>query len=170
MEHRITGRRRGNHAPGFTLIEILIVIAIIGVLAAIVMPKAADAIAQARESAALQHIKAIHAAQATYFARRGEYAASLTELGPPPPGSGLLPSELARGEKLGYRFTLAANTASEGYAITVTPAASASWFAARRSFYSDGSLVIRATPAAHGQATADSPELGASSTAPPAGR
>lgn len=66
-----------------------------------------------QEIAALSTIGMIHRAESRYLARYGEFAATLTELGPSadgapgPQGAGLIPGELAStGARLGYKYIL----------------------------------------------------------------
>jgi prepilin-type N-terminal cleavage/methylation domain-containing protein len=58
---------------GFTLIEILVSVAIIGILAALAVPAWAAAAAKARQTEAKAGLKAIHALETAYFAENGEY-------------------------------------------------------------------------------------------------
>ena len=128
---------------------------IIGIIAAAVLPNIGKSLVDARESTALQHIRTIHTAQASYFSKYGEFARSMAQLGPPP-GAGLIPQDLSRGSKMGYKFAIV--PASEGYAITAQPDPPQG---SARSFYSDSSLVVHHAAGA-GMATAVSPELGSS--------
>jgi prepilin-type N-terminal cleavage/methylation domain-containing protein len=145
---------------GFSLIELLIVIAIILIIAAIAVPKLDKARMHTQEMAAIQQIRTIHTAQTQYYSQFGRYAKTLEELGPPasgaagPAAADLIPGDLAKGEKSGYRFILQATPT--GYSIHANPVAYNS--TGRRSFYSDQTLVVREN---WGQEPADanSPEI-----------
>jgi len=131
---------------GFSLIELMIVIAIILIIAAIAMPKLNSARRYAQEMAAIRTITTIHTAEAQYFSQFGRFAISLTELGPPTSGgpsataADLIPGDLAQGEKGGYKFTLQPQQGG-GYAINANPIAYNT--TGTRTFFSDQSLVIR---------------------------
>lgn len=146
---------------GFTLLETMIVMVIIGIVAAAVLPTVKQALIDAKESTALQHLRTIHTAQASHYSKYGAFATNIAQLGPPP-NAGLIASDLASGEKMGYRFAIV--PAEDGYAVTARP-----WppQASARSFYSDTSLLIRHAPGS-AAATADSPELGSAAKKPAA--
>lgn len=138
-----TTRQRGRR--GFSLIEIMIVVAIILVITSIAIPKINAQRMLAQETAALRTIQTIHTAQTQYFSQFGKYAASLTELGPPasgqsgPSAADLIPFDLAQGNKSGYTFTLQATP--NGYTVNANPVAFNN--TGRRTFFSDQTLVIR---------------------------
>jgi prepilin-type N-terminal cleavage/methylation domain-containing protein len=142
MSSAARGRRTRR---GFSLIELLIVIAIILVIAAIAAPKLNTARMQAQEMAAIRQITTIHTAQTQYFSQFGRFATKLEELGPPsngqpgPAAADLIPGELAAGNKTGYNFVL--QPTKEGYTVQANPSAYNN--TGRRTFFSDQSLVIR---------------------------
>jgi prepilin-type N-terminal cleavage/methylation domain-containing protein len=129
---------------GFTLIEMLIVVAIVLIIAAVAIPRLEKARMQTQEMAAIQQIKTLHTAQTMYYSQFGRYATKLEELGPPtggqegPAGAGLIPGDFAKGTKSGYRFTLQGGPG--GYTINANPETYGS--TGRRTFYSDQTLVI----------------------------
>jgi type IV pilus assembly protein PilA len=133
-------RRRG----GFSLIELLIVISIILIIITIAVPKFQHAQMMARETAALQAIKAIHTAEVEYYSQYGRYATSLTELGPPASGApssaaaDVIGNDVSGGEKQGYKFTVTATQG--GYIISAVPVSFGT--SGSRTFYSDQSMVI----------------------------
>lgn len=145
---------------GFSLVELLIVIAIILIIAAIAVPKLNRTRMQAQEMAAIRHIVAIHTSQTQYYSTYGKFATTLQELGPPasgapsPSGADLIPGDLASGEKGGYKFVLQGGP--NGYSVTGVPVAYNS--TGTRTFFSDQTLVIRQNYGAE-PATAQSPEI-----------
>jgi type IV pilus assembly protein PilA len=145
---------------GFSLIELLIVIAIILIIVTVALPKLNNATRYAHETAAIKAIQTIHTMQVQYNSQYGRYAASLAELGPPATGaataaaSDLIDSGLAAGEKSGYKFTMTGTQG--GYVINATPVTYGS--SGSRTFFSDQSMVIRENDGPE-PATASSKEL-----------
>ena len=145
---------------GFSLIELLIVISIILIIAAIAVPKMNKQLQLAREQAAIRQINTIHQAETQYYSQYGRYAANLTELGPPASGAGgpaaadIIPKNLAEGKNSGFIFTVAGSPT--GYSVTAVPEAFGN--SGSRTFFSDQTLVIRQNFTAE-PATANSPEL-----------
>jgi len=130
---------------GFSLIELLIVIAIILIIVAIAAPRLDKARMHSQEMAAIRQIQTLHTAQTQYYSQYGRYATSLAELGPPtsgqpgPSAAELIPGELAQGVKTGYVFQLQGGPA--GYTVNCNPQVYNS--TGRRTFFSDHTLVIR---------------------------
>lgn len=146
---------------GFSLTELLIVIAIILIIVAAALPKLAKARMYAEETGAIKAVSVIHTAQTQYYSQFGRYAATLAELGPPTSGNAganaadLLEGQIAAGAKGGYTFNMQATPT--GYAITALPKQFGT--SGSRTFFSDQSQIIRYR-AANEPATASDPEIG----------
>ena len=136
---------RRTDRRGFSLIELLIVVAIILILAAIAAPKLNQNRMHAQETAAIRQIGTVHTAQTQYYSQFGRYAVNLLELGPPPSGQAsaaaadLIPEDLAKGKKTGFNFTVVGGP--NGYQVTAVPEVFGN--TGRRTFFSDQTLVIR---------------------------
>ncbi len=146
---------------GFTLLELLIVIAIILIIAAIAIPNLMRSRMLANETSAIGSMRTIYTAATTYSATYGNgYPPSLAALGPPPGGGNnatcdyadLIPSMLAKGRKSGYIFTYAgshplpsagqgcSNPGFESYSIHADPVTRGQ--TGQRSFFMDLSGTI----------------------------
>ncbi len=96
---------------GFSLIELLIVVAIILIIAAIAIPSLLRSRMAANQASAIQAMRVINTAEVNYYSTYGgTYTTNLVELGPTsggPPTSAmadLIDAVLASGSKSGYSF------------------------------------------------------------------
>lgn len=109
-----TSTARRNRQAGFTLIDLLFVIALIGLLSSVAVPGLMRAQGAAQASSAVGTLQVINSAELSFAIGCGSgfYAADLPTLGLTPPGAleGFLSTEFTTGFtiiKSGYLFSLA---------------------------------------------------------------
>ena len=69
----VTGISKGRSQNGFSLIELLLVVVIIGVIAAISVPNYIRARSSAENGSAISHMRTLASSQAAFYASRGRY-------------------------------------------------------------------------------------------------
>src|SRR5947209_1504662 len=94
---------------GFSLIELLIVVAIILIIAAIAIPNLLSARKSANESSAVGSLRTINTGETSYIGKHNGYTCVLADLGPAP-GDNYIDNSLAG--------ATAAGTAKSGYFYT----------------------------------------------------
>ena len=144
---------------GFSLIELLIVVAIILIIAAIAIPNLIKSKMAANEASAVGSLRTVNSAENTYSSTYGTGFTDLTTLGT----SGMIDNVLGSGTKSGYTLT-ATPVAASGAGTSVNPYLSYQSFGnpvssntGTRHFCADESGVIRwdtatCTPGATGSA------------------
>ena len=135
---------------GFSLIELLIVVAIILIIAAIAIPNLMGARMSANEASAVGSVRTLHTACITYSTTYGTgFPAALGNLAPAPVATAaaadLIDNVLVTGTKTGYLFTFTAgapdaNGYIDSYTINADPTAPGQ--SGTRFFYTDAGGVI----------------------------
>ena len=134
---------------GFSLIELLIVVAIILVIAAISVPNLLRSRMAANEASAVGSMRAINTACIEYSTTFGGFPSNLSDLGTSGGASStsadLIDNILAGGAKSGYTFTYTAGAAAGGVIPVYTLAAGpiSPDQTGQRYFFTDQSAVIR---------------------------
>lgn len=120
---------------GFSLIELLIVVAVICIVAALAIPNFLNSRQAAHNASAFSSLRLIHSAQIAYRSRFNRYG-DLTEL----KNAGTLTDPLITGgQRSNYSFVInAATLGADYYEVSATPSV-APW----RYYYIDASGVIR---------------------------
>ncbi len=95
-------------ATGFSLLEVMIVVAIIGILVTLAYPRLQQYLVSSRQTEARTNLMAIYTAQKIYHASNREYATDLDQLG----------VEIAEGGDAMYAYTLQVN--ENGFTASAT--------------------------------------------------
>ena len=111
---------------GFSLIELLIVVAIILIIAAIAIPNLLRSRIAANEASTVGSLRTLNTAEVTYNSTYPQvgFTCTLADMAPPSSGNptstaaGLIDTNLASGNKAGY--TLAAGTCTTAGGMTVS--------------------------------------------------
>lgn len=160
--------RRKPHAAGFSLIELMIVVAVIVIIAALAIPNLLRARMSANESAAVAALRTVATQEVNYNSSWGSgYSQTLAALGPPSPGipasastADLVDQVLASGIRGGYQFLYnplipSGTTSPTGFTVSaspISPGITGEWY-----FFVDQSNAIRQSYGS--PATAASPTL-----------
>lgn len=145
---------------GFTLVEIMIVVAIIALLAAMAIPNLLRARIQAQESAAAAAMHTLSAAEQSFRAGNPTYGtlANLISVTPP-----YIDATLGAGVKQGYTFTVGGTSATQFYseAVPVTAGSAHSFYLDEDGVLCRSTSINQAALGAHagGACPATHPEL-----------
>jgi type IV pilus assembly protein PilA len=151
---------------GFSLIELLIVVAIILIIAAIAIPNLLKARIAANQASAVGSLRTIVTSEVSYQSSYGTYSATLAQLAGALPCTSssttaclidpaLAAATVATAPKSGYFFNYIAGAGNVSFTITATPAQPGQ--SGDMNYFTDNSGVIRSN--ASGAATASSPAL-----------
>jgi prepilin-type N-terminal cleavage/methylation domain-containing protein len=142
-----------RETKGFSLIELLIVVAIILIIAAIAIPNLLRSRVAANQASAVASLRTLITAEVTYSSTYGAgYSVNMTTLTAPAAGgtvsataAGLIDSTLAAGFKSGYSFTYSPGAVDatghiNSFTFSADPVSSSS---GTQYYYTDESGVIR---------------------------
>jgi prepilin-type N-terminal cleavage/methylation domain-containing protein len=144
-----------KNEKGFSLIELMIVVAVIGILAVIAVPNLLKSKAAADEASAIASVRNLMTAEVAYFATTGNRKfGSLDKL----MSAKVVDDVLGSGSKDGYTFAVpTGDGASDNFTITAVPITVGK--TGFRGFFGDATGVIRYT-ADGSTPSASSPGLG----------
>jgi|SRR5579863_6019224 type IV pilus assembly protein PilA len=147
--HQILGGKfMKNQQKGFSLIELLIVVAIILIIAAIAIPNLVRSKMAANEASAVASMRTLNTTVVEYQVTYGTDPSTLASLGPATTPSStaadLVDSVLATGSKSGYTITYTPVVATPvtQYTMLAVPQSTST---GQRKFFTDQSGVIRQT-------------------------
>jgi type IV pilus assembly protein PilA len=153
-------------SKGFSLIELLIVVAIILIIAAIAIPNLLRSRIAANQASAVGSLRTLNTAEITYSSTFNVgFSATMSDLGPganpTSTAAGLIDSVLALGSKSGYTFTYTAGASDASgrintYSFTAIPITAST---GTNYYFTDQSGVIRQNSTTTAVAT-DSPIAG----------
>jgi len=151
-----------NRQKGFSLIELLIVVAIILIIAAIAIPNLLRAKIAANQASAVGSLRTLNTACIAYSTSYGTFPGALSNLGPigssgtaSSTSADLIDSVLSGGTKSGYTFKFTAGSSNQSYTITATPITAAT--TGQNMYYTDQSGVIRSDTSGSGAGSASTP-------------
>ncbi|MEM7262792.1 MAG: prepilin-type N-terminal cleavage/methylation domain-containing protein [Planctomycetota bacterium] len=124
-----------DNRNGFTLIELMIVVAIIAIIAAIAIPTLTASRIAANEASAISSLRVLHSVNEQHRSRYGAYATSLAIL----EAAGYIDSALGSGTKSGYDFNLTGSAVQ--WSCSSTPITAGG--TGNRSFFIDTTGVVR---------------------------
>lgn len=96
--------------PGFTLIELMIVVAVVAILATIALPAYTDAVRKSRRADAQSVLSEMAIRQEKWRANNTTYSSTGSEVGAPPAGSRIL-----------SHYTITTVGTASTYSVTATP-------------------------------------------------
>ena len=132
---RSTHPLRQRHEQGFSLIELLIVVLIIGVIAALALPNFLESKQAAHNASAIGSLRIIYNAEVAYRLTHAEYG----DLPALSSGNYITDPLLVTGQRSNYSFTIPAATLSDNFFEVTAAPIRPPW----RFYYMDATGVIR---------------------------
>jgi prepilin-type N-terminal cleavage/methylation domain-containing protein len=133
---------------GFSLIELLIVVAIILIIAAIAIPNLLRSKMAANQASAVASLRTLNTSTVLYNTNYNKYPSALTDMATgatvTSTSADLIDSVLATGTKSGYTFTWGGGGTTGAYTITADPVGSGGQI----HYFTDQSLVLRSNATA----------------------
>ncbi|KNH13081.1 pilin [Vibrio cyclitrophicus] len=120
----MNNKNRRTNQKGFTLIELMIVVAIIGVLSAIAVPAYQNYVTRSEASSGLATLKALVTTAELHVQEEGSFPTTAAQLGTTENANNLGTTTLAAS---GLVFTFGSNSSISGATVTMTRDASTGW-------------------------------------------
>ena len=138
-----------NKQKGFSLIELLIVVAIILIIAAIAIPNLLRSKIAANQTSAVASLRTLNTSAVLFDTNYQQYPSKLSDMATgtsvTSTSADLIDAVLATGTKSGYTFTWTGGGTSGTYTIKATPVSTST---GTIHYFTDQSLVIRSNATA----------------------